>query len=167
MKKENHEKLQKIVNITTFVFAVCFLVLEITLMILTSIDIVKPEDFLAQLNSLIAIFMIFVNICALVSYCRNAGNPYLNDKTKKYVRRFKFVVAIWNLAFVIKIFLNSLGITIVDLHDDTIDAKDDFWYSVESFSNIMFTEVLPFYFVIDSKLVKILIMDFCSNGRAT
>ena len=31
----------------------------------------------------------------------------------------------------------------------------------------MFTEVIPFYFVIDARLVKILLMKFCETGGVT
>ena len=107
--------------------------------------------------------MIFVNICAIVSYCRNAGNPYLNEKNKKKVRYFKLVIMIWNFAFIAKFVFSSAGVTLLDIDKQT-GASTDFWYSVETFANIMFTEVIPFYFVIDAKLVKILTMKFCEAG---
>ena len=88
-------------------------------MILTSISIVSPNDFLAQLNSLIGLFMIFVNICAIVSYCRNAGNPYLNEKNKKKVRYFKLVIMIWNFAFITKFVFSSAGVTLLDIDKQT------------------------------------------------
>ena len=84
-------------------------------MILTSLSFVDPTDFLYELNCLIALLMIFVNICAIVSYCRNAGNPYLTEKNKKYVRYFKLVMTIWNFAFIAKFMFYSVGITIADI----------------------------------------------------
>ena len=59
--------------------------------------------------------MIILNIQAGAMYCRNAGNPYLNDKFKFYVRTYKCVVITWNLAFFVKFFLNSTGATIEDI----------------------------------------------------
>ena len=99
--------------------------------------------------------MLFVNICACVSYCRNAGNPYLSPKHRKYVRKFKFIIVVWNFAFITKSLLSYEGITILDI-DVEKQTEDNFWYSVETFANIMFTEIIPFYFVIDANLVKIL-----------
>ena len=50
-------------------------------------------------------------------YCRNAGNPYLNDKYKRYVRRYKCVVIFWNFAFICKFFLTTTGSTIADIEE--------------------------------------------------
>ena len=103
--------------------------------------------------------MVVLNIQALVLYCRNAGNPYLNDKCKRYVRTYKCVVIFWNLAFVTKIFLSTTGSTIADIEEQSAES-DDFWYSIEQFVNIIFTEVIPFYCVLDNKFIKIMTMDF-------
>lgn len=83
-------------------------------MILTVVEIVEPQAFLVELNTLIFFLMVFLNVYALVNYCRNAGNPYLSEKNKKYVRRYKIVIVVWNLAFVIKFFMTSFGVTILD-----------------------------------------------------
>ena len=75
--------------------------------------------------------MIFLNAMALVSYCRNAGNPYLSEKSKKYVRKFKVVLVIWNLAFIVKFIMSSAGSTILDIKSTDAENNDDFWYSLE------------------------------------
>ena len=94
-------------------------------------------------------------------YCRNAGNPYLNDKYKRYVRRYKCVVIFWNFAFICKFFLTTAGATIADIEErGESTEEDDFWYSVESFINIILTEVIPFYCVLDRKIVKTMTMKF-------
>lgn len=93
-------------------------------------EIVDPNDFLIQLNVLIFFMIILLNINALAMYCRNAGNPYLNDKCKRYVRNYKCVIIFWNVAFIIKIVLSSSGATIADIETEGADT-DDFWYSVE------------------------------------
>lgn len=109
--------------------------------------------------SLIAILMIFLNSFALVCYCRNAGNPYLNAKNKKYVRRFKWVVVVWNFAFITKFFMDTLGINNVIIYNDHTDGAD-FFYCVMTFASIMFTELIPYNFIMDKKIVKILTMKF-------
>lgn len=63
------------------------------------------------------------------------------------------VVVIWNVAFIIKFFMTFFGVSIVDI--DEKSTVDDFWYSVETFVNIMFTDIIPFYFVLDKKIIKI------------
>ena len=75
-------------RIITLAYVAAFMVIQIGLMIFTCLDMVDTNNFLVELNTLVAILMIFVNANALVSYCRNAGNPYLNEKNKKYVRKF-------------------------------------------------------------------------------
>lgn len=42
IKQDNHDKLTKIVNIVTLTYAGFFIVLQLTLMILTSLAIVEP-----------------------------------------------------------------------------------------------------------------------------
>ena len=125
---------------------------------------VNPSNFLIELNTLVAILMIFVNVNALVSYCRNAGNPYLNEKNKKYVRKFKVVVILWNVAYLAKFLFSSIGVTIVNLQESS-ESKEDFVYSIETFANIMLTEVIPFWFVIDKKIIKIMTLKFLDTGN--
>ena len=125
-------------------------------MIFTCFNKVSPIAFLSELNTLIFILMCFLNTNALLSYCRNTGNPYLNEKMKKYVRIFKFVIVVWNFAFVMKFFFSTLGVTTTDIvSGKEKNAKQDFRFSLETMSNILFTEVLPLYFVIDNKFIKI------------
>ena len=113
---------------------------------------------------LIAFLMVFVNVFALTNYCRNAGNPYLNDRNKKYVRKYKVLIVIWNFAFIIKFFMTNFGTTILDLDEQSGGDDNDFWYSLETFVNIMFTEIIPFYFVLDKKIVKIFTLNFLDAG---
>lgn len=96
--------------------------------------------------------MVFINALALVNYCRNAGNPYLNDLNKKYVRKFKLVIVTWNIAFMIKFAMSSFGVNIIQL-DDEIPEEEDFWYSIETFAEILFTELIPYYTILDKKIV--------------
>lgn len=158
IRKEYHIKLKKIMNIAVFSFVGIFIVVQLTVMILTVVNIVQPSAFLVELNTLILFLMLFLNGYALTNYCRNAGNPYLSEKNEKYVRKFKTVVVIWNVAFIIKFFMTSFGVTILDMDSET--TNDDFWYSVETFVNIMFTEIIPFYFVLDKKFIKIFTLSF-------
>ena len=109
IKKEYHVKLQKIMNIITFTYVGLFLLVQVAIIILTVSEVVKPKAFLVELNTLIFILMVFLNTFALVNYCRNAGNPYLNPKYKKYVRKYKFVVVMWNIGFIIKFIMSSAG----------------------------------------------------------
>ena len=125
-------------------------------MVLTIYNIIPAVIFLSELNTLIFFMMVFFNINATVSYCRNAGNPYLNEKCKKYVRKYKGVLVIWNLAFIAKFFFSSKGTMIVQTPDDDDNkSADDFWFSLATMSEILFTEIIPFYFVIDNKFIKI------------
>ena len=103
--------------------------------------------------------MIFLNVFALVGYFRNAGNPYLNDRNKKYVRKFKVLLLIWNFAFLTKFLFSIFGTTILDIGENESE-NNDFWYSLEAFCNILFTEIIPFYFVLDKKIIKIFTMRF-------
>lgn len=129
-------------------------------------EIIDPNDFLVQFNVLLFFMIILLNINALAMYCRNAGNPYLNDKCKRYVRNYKCVIIFWNVAFIIKIVLSSSGATIADIETAPGDT-DDFWYSVEQFANILLTEIVPFYFVIDRRIVKIMTLKFLENEVPT
>ena len=116
---------------------------------------------MVELIVLIVFLMIFLNVFALAGYCRNAGNPYLNDRNKKYVRKFKVLLVVWNFAFITKFLITSFGTTILDIGKG--DSDNDFWYSLETFVNIMFTEIIPFYFVLDKKIVKIFTMRFLDH----
>ena len=162
IKKEQHDKLAKIMRIITLAYVAAFMVIQIGLMIFTCLDMVDTNNFLVELNTLVAILMIFVNANALVSYCRNAGNPYLNDKNKKYVRKFKVVIIVWNVAYLAKFLFSSIGVTIVDMSESPPN-EEDFKYSVETFANIMLTEIIPVYFVIDKKIIKIMTLKFLEN----
>ena len=44
--------------------------------------------------------------------------------------------------------------------NDSKSEENDFWYSVITFCNIMFTEIVPFYFVLDKKIIKIFTLKF-------
>ena len=81
-------------------------------MFLCVINVVSTEAFQLELNACIFVLMVCLNVYALVNYCRNAGSPYLNDKYKKYVRKYKTVVVIWNFAFILKFILSIFGQTI-------------------------------------------------------
>ena len=128
-------------------------------MFLCVINVVSTEAFQVELNACIFVLMLCLNVYALVNYCRNAGSPYLNDKYKKYVRKYKTVVVIWNFAFILKFILSIFGQTIF-YQDDSKIGDNDFWYSVITFCNIMFTEIVPFYFVLDKKIIKIFTLKF-------
>lgn len=164
IKKEQHDKLAKIMRIITLAYVAAFMVIQIGLMIFTCLDMVDTNNFLVELNTLVAILMIFVNANALVSYCRNAGNPYLNEKNKKYVRKFKVVIIVWNVAYLAKFLFSSIGVTIVDMSESPPN-EEDFKYSVETFANIMLTEIIPVYFVIDKKIIKIMTLKFLDNAN--
>lgn len=125
---------------------------------------VDATVFLVELNVTLFIMLLFLNVTALVSYCRNSGNPYKCEKYKKYVRKFKVVVIIWNLAFVIKFFMTTLGVNIVDISENTGSENDDFGYSLKTFANILFTELIPFYMVLDKKIIKIFTLKFLEHG---
>ena len=160
MKVESHKKLQKIMNWITFAYVAVFIVVQLIVLVCTFSDLIEPEAFLAELDLMIFILMVFLNVFALVNYCRNAGNPYLNDKNKKYVRKFKGAVVAWNLAYIVKIVMSGTGVNLVDASKNKDHTADDFTYSLETFINIMFTEIVPFYWVLDVKIVKIFTMQF-------
>ena len=157
--QNKHEKLVKITTIVTFVYVFIFIGIQGLLMFLCVANLVSTEAFQAELNACIFILMLCLNIYALVSYCRNAGSPYLNDKYRKYVRKYKVVVVIWNFAFILKFILSIFGQTIF-YQNDSKSEENDFWYSVITFCNIMFTEIVPFYFVLDKKIIKIFTLKF-------
>ena len=115
IRKENYEKLQRIMNIITLVYVAVFTVIQIGVMIFTCLDMVDPGKFLVELNTLVFFLMLFLNAFALVNYCRNAGNPYLHDKNKTYVRKFKTVIIIWNVAFITKFLFSAIGVNIMDI----------------------------------------------------
>lgn len=163
IKREYYDKLQKIMSIITFTYVGIFIGVQGLIMILTVFNIVKPEAFLAELNALIFFLMLFLNVFALTNYCRNSGNPYLSERNKKYVRKYKVLIVIWNFAFILKFFMTTFGVTILDLNDKDPEGDNDFWYSLETFVNIMFTEIIPFYFVIDKKVVKIFTLKFLEH----
>ena len=114
MKLESHKKLQKVMNWITFSYVGLFIVVQIVIMVLTVFEIVDAVAFLAELDTLIFFLMVFLNVFALVNYCRNAGNPYLNDKNKKYVRKFKAAVVAWNIAYIIRFVMSGTGVNLVD-----------------------------------------------------
>lgn len=61
------------------------------------------------------LMMCVMNASAIISYCRNAGNPYLTEKKKKYVRHYKRVVVAWNFGYIIKFALSSAGVSVFDV----------------------------------------------------
>lgn len=69
------------------------------------------------------------------------------------------MLIVWNIAFIIKFFMTSFGINIVDISDSS-EESDDFGYSLKTFANILFTELIPFYMVLDKKLIKIFTLKF-------
>lgn len=160
MQQENHKKLLKIVTIVTFSYVAIYIVVQICFMVLTTFGAIDPKPFLIELNATLLIMLIFLNTWALVSYCRNAGSPYKNDKYRKYVRKYKTVIIVWNLAFIIKFFMTTFGVNIVDISNSTDAEKDDFGYSLVTFANILFTELIPFYLVLDKKIIKIFTLKF-------
>ena len=117
MTRTAHLKLTKIINIVTFTYVGIFIVVQVIVMILTVLRVCDAQVFLVELNVLIFVMLLFLNIHASISYCRNAGNPYLNEKNKKYVRKYKCVILVWNIAFVIKILISFLGLTILNIED--------------------------------------------------
>lgn len=163
IKKEQHEKLEKIMFIVTFTYVGIFIGIQVLIIILTIFNLVEAQAFLVELIVLIAFLMLFLNVFALAGYCRNAGNPYLNDKNKKYVRKFKVLLVVWNFAFIIKFFMTGFGTSILDVGKSG-SSDNDFWYSLETFCNIMFTEIIPFYFVLDKKIIKIFTMRFLDHS---
>ena len=110
--QNKHEKLVKYTTIVTFVYVFIFIGIQGLLMFLCVINVVSTEAFQVELNACIFVLMLCLNVYALVNYCRNAGSPYLNDKYKKYVRKYKTVVVIWNFAFILKFILSIFGQTI-------------------------------------------------------
>ena len=86
-------------------------------MFLTMINLVEPEAFLVELNSLIFVLMLLMNAQALTLYCRNAGNPYINNVFKKKVRKYKIIIVVWNFAFILKFFLSIFGTTVLELDE--------------------------------------------------
>ena len=159
MNRESHEKLQRVVNIVTFTYVAIFILVQIGFTVMTMFDWIDPTAFLIELNVTLFVMLVFLNVTALVSYFRNSGSPYKNDKFKKYVRKFKTVVIVWNLAFVIKFFMTTLGVNIVDISQSGPES-DDFGYSLKTFANILFTELIPFYMVLDKKIIKIFTLKF-------
>ena len=137
-----------------------FIGIQALIIVLTMFNSVEPQAFLVELYVLIACLMVILNVFALTNYCRNAGNPYLNDRFKKYVRKYKVLIIIWNFAFILKFFMTNFGTTILDLQSEEKEDNNDFWYSLETFVNIMFTEIIPFYFVLDKKIIKIFTLHF-------
>lgn len=115
MQQENHKKLLKIVTIVTFSYVAIFILVQLGFMVLTMFDLIDPKPFLIELNSTLFIMLVFLNTWALVSYCRNAGSPYKNDRFRKYVRKYKTVIIVWNLAFIIRFFMTTFGVNIVDI----------------------------------------------------
>ena len=110
--QNKHEKLVKITTIITFVYVFIFIGIQGLMMFLCVTNVVSTETFQVELNVCIFVLMLCLNVYALVSYCRNAGNYYLNDTYKKNVRKYKVVVVIWNFAFILKFMLSIFGQTI-------------------------------------------------------
>lgn len=117
IKKEYHEKIYNFMNWVTFIYVGIFIAVQIAVLILTTFEVVETQAFIVELNTLILFLMIFENVFALISYCRNAGNPYLTEKNKKYVRKFKMVIVVWNVAFLLKFLFASFGVSVLDYDD--------------------------------------------------
>ena len=145
-------------HIVTFTYVGIFIGVQVLIIILTIFKLVDAKAFLVELIVLTAFLMIFLNEFALVGDFRNAGNPYLNERNKKYVRKFKGLLLIWNFTFIAKFLLSTFGTTILEIGEEP--ETNDFWYSLEAFCNILFTEIIPFYFVLDKKIIKIFTMRF-------
>lgn len=136
------------------------------MMYLSYAKIVPLETFVIVLSSMTFILMCVMNVSAIISYCRNAGNPYLTDKNKKYVRHYKRVIVAWNLGYVVKFTMSNTGFSVVDFSDKgdpTKSTQDGFWYSAGLFLTIMFGEIIPFYLAIGGKFTKISTLKFLEN----
>lgn len=80
------------------------------MMILVVLSIVKDQDsFIYEFNALMIVLTIALNINMTVFYCRHAGSPYKDDKMRKKVHEFAWVVAIWTVAFVVRLLFNATG----------------------------------------------------------
>lgn len=90
----------------------------------------------------------------MVFYCRNAGSPYKNEKARKKIHNYAVVVGVWTVAFVLRFVFSFTSVKAIYTQDSVGTKQDSFWFSVLTFADILTTELIPFYFVVDAKFMK-------------
>lgn len=70
------------------------------------------------------------------------------------------MVAIWTFAFLAKFGAAALGIDMVDVSHTSIESLDDFKSAVFLAIQSIGTELIPIYFVVDPRFVKIFTLNY-------
>jgi len=155
MKRFESKRLEKWINTAVFVYTGLFIAIQIVLMVLSVLDVLDSQVFLMEFNALTLVLAIILNVNMTVFYCRNAGSPYTDPKARKKVHVYAWTVGIWTVAFIGRFIFNLTQPSLLNYDQSEIVTEDDeFIFSIETFANILITELIPFYFVIDRRFVK-------------
>lgn len=149
-KRFQSEKLTKWLTIALYTYVGIYILVQVIVMIGVVLSWgIDPNGFLLEYNILTIVLVIALNVNMIVFYCKNAGSPYKNEKMRKKVHNYAFVVSVWTIAFAARFAFNLGGYNYFQNIKDT----DDFWYSVITFANISICDIVPFFFIIDRKFI--------------
>ena len=90
-------------------------------------------------------------------YFRLAGSPYRQEKFYKYVKLLGVTCAVWTICFIFKFFSYSFGSAALFRHD-TGSPQIGLWASIWFGISSVLSDVVPLYFVLDAKFIKIFTM---------
>lgn len=163
MKRFENERVQKWFATAVYIYVALFVIAQVGIMLLCIFGLVNNDAFLLEFNILAIILTVVLNVNMMVFYCKNAGSPYKDEKARSKIHAYSVVVGVWTVAFIFRFIFNftSVNLLNIDQAEDGTDV-DEFWFAVETFANILVTELIPFYFVVDRRFVKIFTLNHLS-----
>ena len=122
--KSKSEKLSKILNTFIFSYVGVFILVQIATMVLVILDLVTNQSFLAEFNATATFLIIPLNANMTVFYCRNSGRPYIDQKARKKVHIFSFVVSVWTVAFIGRFIFSFTNIGLILYETEDVSDSD-------------------------------------------
>ena len=156
MKRFENERVQKWFATAVYIYVAVFVIAQVGIMLLCIFGVVSSDTFLLEFNILAIILTVVLNVNMTVFYCKNAGSPYKNDKARSKIHAYSVVVGVWTVSFIFRFIFNFTSANLLNVGNaEEMSDIDEFWFAVETFANILITELIPFYFVVDRRFVKI------------
>lgn len=79
-----------------------FVGVQILLMLLCFFNAISLEAFFIEITVFTGILALGVNLYQVFVYCKQAGSPYRDNKSFRYVRHVGIVCGVWTFAFTTK-----------------------------------------------------------------
>lgn len=80
MQRFQDAKIERITKLVTFIYVGFYISAQTALLVLTVLDFMEINTFVAQLSAFTLLLIAALNVNATVMYCRNAGSPYKTPK---------------------------------------------------------------------------------------